>query len=1118
MYIDTLVELISPIILCFAAYLLARRFFKPSQNGLGITLIVSFVFGFFFILLVPYTISLIFNAGFRLSSWIIFFLGTCFVVVNIKYLIEDSRSVFNKIKTSWKTKNYFNILFMLIIIFFLTKIVYYILIRAVTDWDATTGYLVYAKSISINDTVQLTAFDFSRFTKPMGISFIYAWTYSLSSSISFENFRLIPLAFIAVTLLSVFLVAKEFCSNTVAKLSVIVFMVLPLQDTLLYYAIYYPDVAFYALILIVFFFLYKYLNTLELKFLLVGGISLGLSFILKAQTILFLPAVFFIFLPLIRTKYLRIFCSLLISISFLFLLSFITPFPLSNLLYQNSIIFLCFVILASCIVSLFIETFQKKVVHPPIKFKSLIIGAVVFLGSTSIALLWYLRNFVEMGTLIWLSSINEPNLQWAISTLSTLTPKVAPQSFLLLVFVALALLVHPVLGSAWIIPKVVGFFKAKKDYKIYLIGVWILGFSIAYIMYAFAVLVNSPFTLNPREIIPLAPFFSIFSAIGIYALSERLTGTWKNTVALCFLLLLGFFSLLQSLILLYYPISSFSDFFKNLSKLSLSTWPVLAHGAPDSALSWLLFGLVIGSLLLLPILIKSVISHLPTFKTFFHNKIHLEINRSEHSKNVFIFLLIASAFSALLLVPYIQLTYSYGGGNVLAFGSNQEKALYDGLYTDILTYLRDNCKANDVVLTIGTGSTGLQYKLDSVRLIDLTFPDNLASLKSLIDSNDTVSVINILENLKARYFLFSISSSQPFVSWLFANSHLLQTILNPNVATLVLSSGGWLLFQIDNSSSRIGWIMDDFKQYQGDYFSEDNTTMIVDKAQSFFWTGDAWGSGNITVPLVSESLTNLKEQGQGQINIQNGTNSRWRIYYSYQSNQDWSFYKTPSIEWFGENSGKTLCVYIDAPNSSNRYIAKIPENWLGWKKVIFPFSDMIQVGMPSLKQIKEISIGFYDDDNISGIRFIGSVILSPQNYDWIFTNNPQSEGLNYSFTNFENGNILNFSVWGKAEGFVSFKNLHMPSISTQQYNYIFCLVKGTENARWMFRLYTTNGSSYDFPWWGTPNADWKLMIFDMSTIQEFKNATLRNDSYLNVKTIDGNTASVYIDFYQIRKG
>lgn len=447
--------------------------------------------------------------------------------------------------------------------------------------------------------------------------------------------------------------------------------------------------------------------------------------------------------------------------------------------------------------------------------------------------------------------------------------------------------------------------------------------------------------------------------------------------------------------------------------------------------------------------------------------------------------------------------------------------IYGSFYTDVLSYLRNNTKNGDIILTIETGNTGLQYKLDSVKFIDLTFPDNLASLRPLVENRSIENIATMLRDMHVRYFLFKLESgsSSSFLSWFFSESLLMHTILDQRFSVLKLFSGGWVLFEIldENqvNAKSVGWVQDDFVEYQ---FSETNPTVVSDEGLESFWTGDSWGNGSIAVPVITRnSVEKASGMESGQIVVGNGNSSRWRIYHTYVEKQKWTQFDVISLYWFGANSSKTLNIYIDAPNSTNRWIKQIQENWLGWKRIVVPIEDFSMVGSPSKDEVKEISVGFYNDDNVQGTWLLDRVIVDANSQgDWTFTENPQAIGLNYNFSN--TAGVLNLTVWGEAENFVSFQYKKLPPLNTSEFRYVFCLVKGTENAQWLFRLFSNDGESYDFPWWGTPTENWQLYVFDFATIPVFQNATLRNDAYLNLKTTDGKSATVYIDFYQIRSG
>ena len=1118
MITDLLVEITAPFVLCFLAYPLAHRVFRSKEQNSGEVLVASFILSFLLIILLPYGVGVIIGGGFALTSWVIYLLGIFSITFSIKWFFKDIQISLKKVRSAISRLQLLDMVFVLILIGFLFKYIYYLSVRAVTDWDATTGYLVYSKAISLSDHVPLTAFDFSRYTKPMGISFLYSWIYSLGTSVSEENFRLIPIAFIIVTLLLIYLITKALSSPSVAKIAVMIYMFLPLQDSILYYCAYYPDIAFYALILSVFYFLYKYVNTLEIKFCLISGLGLGLSLVLKAQTALFFVPILLVFVVLSNKKLIRVVMPFALSFAFLVFLILTSSgsASFSKILTTESFLALALIATLSSIVAFAVQSQNKtfgyeKLSILPVK------GLFLFLGASCIALVWYLRNYLTMGTFIWLSSIKEPNLQWSIGILSDTAVKTPSQPQTLLLFVGLSILVHAILGSAWLVPRIIGLAKVRGNKHVLLIHIWVLGLIIAYILYAFNGILFSSFTLNPRDLVSLAPFFSIYGAFGLIAIAKYFSRTKHDLVILCLLLFFGVVSLTQSLLMLYYPPSFLYEFFNQTAKLSLSSWSSLAHGPPEVALNWLLFGVAVSSFLLIPLVF------LKSAKHFLHRKtteavICNDLRKSVVYKKVIVFLLISVSFLTLLIVPYVALTYQYGDGNIFAFKENQERMIYNGLYTDILPYLRNNTSNGDVILTVGTGNTGLQYKLDSVKFVDLTFPDNLAAVRSLVDSNSTEDIAAMLHTMHVRYFLFPLGGGygESFVGWLFNNSHLIHAVLDQRFAVLKLNSGGWVLFEITNRNpANFGWEQDDFTEYK---FSETNPRVIVDDGQESFWTGDLWGNGSISVPLITTNLIEKQSGAEsGQITVGNGNGSRWRIYHSYTEKQDWGQFEAVSLYWFGANTSKTLNIYIDAANSTNRWIRQITENWLGWKRLVIPLGDFIKIGFPSKNEVKEVSIGFYNEDNVSGTWLIDRAIVDADGRgDWIFTNNPQAEGLDYNFVNYTG--VLNLTVWGREEGFASFQNKKIPALPTSEFHYVLCVVKGTENARWLFRLFSSNGTSYDFPWWGAPTADWKLYLFDLSTIAVFQNTTLRNDAYLALKTTDGKPASIYIDLYQIRAG
>lgn len=817
-FLDFIIKISIPFILCFSAYPLTQRFFACEEVGEKI--VVSFIFGLTIIILLPYSVGIIFGKYFKVISWVIYIIGVLSLVVVIKTFSQKIYALFNKPKKYVFSLELFHSAFVLSVIGIFIKYTYYLLIKAVTDWDAVTFYLPYAKAIYFADSIPLTAFDFARFTKPMGISFLYAWIYSLCSSTLAESFRLVPLSFIFITIILIYFITKNFRSIFVAKLAVMIYIFLPLHDSLLYYSTYYPDVAFNSLMLSVYYFLYKYTRTLEIKYCLISGLALGLSMLLKAQTILLFPAIIFTFVLFFDRKSLRCFVTFLTPFLFILFLVLgmlqgdLTPFL--SLFTTKGLVILGFVMILSTLVWLGVESQAKTIVLKE-GVSRLVKGFFTFLGSSSIALIWYFRNYFTMGTFIWLSSIKEPNLQWAIDISSNFTSQTfqRPETPFFLLIMIFVLLVHPILGSVWIIPKLVGMADLKKKGKMSQVNNLVLGFFLAYIIYAYSTMVtSSSFTVNPRDLLLLAPFYSIYSACGLMIVAQHISETRTKEVTLYLLAFLWFFSLAQSLLILYYPPSFLVGICDQIARFSLSSWKLLAHGPPEATLNWLIFGVVTGLFSLLPLFGKKLVDFILHKKK---TKIKVIISPYPKSftmlKRVLAFVLIIIIFFMQQVVPYVALTYEFGNGNIMAFKENQENKIWSDLYTEILPYLKNNTKSGDVILTIDTGLTGLQYKLDSVKFIDITFPDNLASMRELLESNSTEDIVNILHDFNVRYFLLPkwglggpSGYATSFMEWLLNETCLLPIIWNPEISAIRVISGGWTLYEFSDKKSDNYWL------------------------------------------------------------------------------------------------------------------------------------------------------------------------------------------------------------------------------------------------------------------------------------------------------------------------
>lgn len=353
------------------------------------------------------------------------------------------------------------------------------------------------------------------------------------------------------------------------------------------------------------------------------------------------------------------------------------------------------------------------------------------------------------------------------------------------------------------------------------------------------------------------------------------------------------------------------------------------------------------------------------------------------------------------------------------------------------------------------------------------------------------------------------------MQWLYGTGHLLSIIWDPNFSVIRVVSGRWVLFELsDNIPATIGWKDDSFIE---NTFPETNATVIVDGNHIGFWSSDVWaGPGTIGAPVISDDFS-IIHGNCGKIAVGNGTGARWRIYHTYAAPQNWGDFEIFSMYWYGSNTNKTLSIYLDSPNETNRWFMQLTEDWSGWKRIVVHVDEFHKVGSPSKNEIKTIAIGFYDDNDVAGIWYLNRVTVDVASKGiWTFVDDPNSTGLSHSFAS--DGRILNFTVSGKANSSTTYQYSDLPPLSASEYPYVVFRVKGTTNARWLFRVFFQDGTSYDFPYWGTPPSNWEVHLFVLSSIPQVQGKIISNKANLALMTKDGNPASVYIDFYAIRSG
>jgi hypothetical protein len=693
-------------------------------------------------------------------------------------------------------KSPLNLALIVFSVFLILKYSYFLSIKGIVDPDAARYYFPFARSIYTADRIPLTSYNYEPVMKPSGISILYAWIYSLSNSIYAEDFRLVPLVFVIVTMIIIYSLAKDLGLKYVPELSVLVYIMLPIHDEILSYFSYYNDVLYNASVLAAFYFLFRYLRTSETKFCLFGGLSLGLSALMKAQTIYFIPSVFFLFAALLGSRRTRFLAACAISaLTGLVFLFFIWPSPdyLLSLPLGNQAIVLFFIAAITTVVAV---NLRASAMNDPGRTRTSQIakGMPVFLISAFVsASVWYARNYFLLGSLMFSTTLHQGNvdLKWAFDFLMGTAPTVQEGSLILLVILILVIpFSYPALGTAWILPKIVGAIKGMRIHKEALLMInWMLGYALGYFwnnLYHF----ESYYVLNERDLYPLVPFLCIFTAMGIVFLVRHFRRDWSNTVALYILMFLGFISLFQSrlipsLIELRHDLPTSPIVGLTGSQGLLITDPTLLGRIG----SILLFGFVSSLLLLISISerARSSLGRVGNSVTIWKMK--------SPNANIYVKLvpLVVLALS-MQVVPYVALTYDASGGNVLSFGSNQLNRLWEGLYSEIQPYLSGNALPEDVIITVGGANSGLQYYLGDTRLIELTNEFDLAALRQVIESDNATFALDLLQNMHVRFVLLP-KVSNSFMQHLSQISHFLDIAVDPSYFFLAVESEGWYLYE-----------------------------------------------------------------------------------------------------------------------------------------------------------------------------------------------------------------------------------------------------------------------------------------------------------------------------------
>jgi hypothetical protein len=804
--LDIAVMIMAPSVLCFSAFPILERLPQFKKLNINDKILASVLVSLVMILFPLYIVGIIVGNFFVETSKILFLIGNILICFKVAPIIFNRSRRICELKSLLKTNtSLINLVFIVSIAFFTIKYTFWLLIKAVIDWDVAAVYLPLSRAICEQNLIPLTDQGLSIYS-PQGISVLYAWVYANSSSLLTENFRLIPLVFALITMLLVYNITKLFLNENVTKLAVIVYTFMPIFDNSLVWFSFYPDIAFAMLTTAIFYFLFKYIKTNETVFGVLAGSAFGLSSFMKLQSFWLFPVIIFTVLPFFRKKGIRLFIPILapfvillgiLPISFLrgtlilevFWSLLLSTFRFDKFWYIFSLIFLALLVIVAN--ELGVKAFASKPRPSPFKTLFLVWGI-----SLPFHLIWYLRNYFLLGTFTWVVSIKDPNFQWALEILRT-TPTASPTGEFYLSSLLFPLIL-PALGTAFLLPKLVGIKRLictnRESSSLY---TWAIGYFLIYFLFTDII--------NERYLLPIAPFMAIFSAVGIFFIVGYLTKSRDINVMVLISMFLGIFSLVQSLLIFRFS-RGYSDLFVvfclkiadllNVPGGILSGAWLSVTNLGMQCLSLLYFGFIVSLVAVLLLLFVSARNVNIAFHVY---------ARSIPVKRCLYFSLVLLVALSVLVVPYFSLAYRFSDGDVTAF-KDRERLMYgfDTLYSEVLPYLSANTNDGDAVVSAGTIPTGLQYYLKDIKIIDISFAGNLGALRNIIESTILSETFSALQTLKVRYVLVpnDVLHKMPSISGFLNPILTSKDVELPTGYRLFFKkviSGGWELYELQLS-------------------------------------------------------------------------------------------------------------------------------------------------------------------------------------------------------------------------------------------------------------------------------------------------------------------------------
>lgn len=1088
--VQDLVVTISAPILIYAIGMMILYICKKNSLKLNLleSIPLSYILGISIITIVTFiggSLSL-----FAEASKFLWILGT----ISLIFLISLSL----KYKKHFEIRNIFSADFIILILIYGSLSVVYIAIlssRTIIDSDAAKFYIPMARQLVSSNTLNYsTGYDYNIFLKSIASSLVYGWVYSLSTALVSETFRLLPLAPLLASAILIYLIAKQVTgSKKIALLSFLIFSVLPIQDRFLNFNAFYPDMFYFPFVLYLFYILLCHWYDSKLfgaekrnlrtdMFYL--GIALGITTLFKAQSVfLLVPLFIWIGVKLVNKKILTwlIVCSsIAIPVIMDMASSSITAGMIKIEIHTIGLVyfmileviwlFFCFHLLSPDV--------KKVKAHNRMHLRVVIYFLVPFL---LIVMVMFWHEFLLYRGFIWTSSARIPNLDWAAKQLisASSTPQSIPTPVDGLLYYILLMVLVPA-GYQYLVIIIVGVLLARRI-KLYRILLLIsLAYLFALIGRALYVIEETVvFKLNPRDLYPLTPLFSIPLALVI----NRVSSTSERLNAID-LLLIGYLGLIG-----YFT----SPFLYEWCNFSLITYPIMTKLLSISGMNYEY------SLLILPrdrfvflssnflhFLFQSIVCIFPFLLIFGWWSIKLKhlnltpVIRGIHSIKMRIHSLRYLSIVALLLIiifprAEIQINSQYQGSFINA-GINHHFGSLSGF---IYNYENYNVEG---ILTFGMPDL-LPYYANRIRILDLKNAANLAFLRDILEESNVSKIQHELKRIGVSHLLLPSSDyGMPDTVRFFFNRISAHTYF-------VSSYGSWIFLSL--SEEKFNKSLNKISMTHSFY----SCANITFNFRSYFRVLSIEAK-----PISSENYLTFRLQGLPMISL--------------------SKFRTIITKASGNQNVEFTLRLIFTDGSSYDFPYRERPNYLGllWANIPSSIANKTLRG-DALLSIRSIDVQKIEFE-FSGIQLVGdtaeillelptltqktSISLAELQFNTYYTS------ANTSLTYEIKENNLFISINGPFRTTLdgTLKMFSIPQLNLNDYSYLIVIAKGSPGVMFTMRFYFTDGSSYDFPYKATLTQTPVTFLFPLSA---FADKTFRGDAYIGLSYSSGGNAWVEID-------